>query len=426
MGHNNSKNINDDNKKVSFDPESLSKDDDIPLEERNSLDLSSIPNDDDSINSHNVDDNKSSNNSSPNQTPQTPNISKTPRTPRTPRLMGRTASFGEYNSDDHTPTPSPVPTPVLTRPLRPYTQNTNIYNDDYRNSIQDLYQTIQQNTNQNTDVLIKISPEYEQFRHFSRKINDTYMNEMTYYSITLDLIALYLKAQRVLYVESKTYCELCLYILMLPTIFISAVCTVLSLALKNTEYGSIVISGLSAFNSFNLTLITYLKLDAKAEAHKSTAYQFDKLTTLCEFYSGKVQMYKENDTSDKVKKFVDNIEKKISEIKDVNQFIVPEIVRIRYSMFYSFNVFEVMRKFNTLKIKDHYKLLVLDNKIKENDENNNNNESLLREKEDLINKIIEYRSMTTEISDIFNTEIKKYNQSRKGIKRYGILMCLKT
>ncbi len=276
----------------------------------------------------------------------------------------------------------------------------------------------------NSDTVIKIDSEYDNFRKFSKKINDTYMNEMTYYSITLDLIALYLKSQRVLYVESKTFCEQCLYFLMLPTIFVSSVCTVLSLALKNTSYGSVIIASLNAFNSFNLTLITYLKLDAKSEAHRSTAFQLDKLTIICEFYSGKIQMYKEDDTSDKVKKFVDTIEKKISEIKDVNQFIIPELIRIRYSMFYSFNVFEVMRKFNTLKVIDNQKLLVLDNKIKE--QGKDVDPELILEKENLIKKIIEYRSMTSEINNQFNMEMRRYTESRRGTKKYGILTCLKT
>jgi len=83
------------------------------------------------------------------------------------------------------------------------------------------------------------------FSKFSETINDAFIGKRAYNSITLDLIALYLKGQKILYVESKTYCEQCLYFIMLPTIFISSACTVLSITLGFYEYGSTIVSALT-------------------------------------------------------------------------------------------------------------------------------------------------------------------------------------
>jgi hypothetical protein len=99
---------------------------------------------------------------------------------------------------------------------------------------------------------------------------------------------------------------------MLPAIFISSCCTVLSIGIKTYENGPLIVSALTAFNSFLLALITYLKLDAKAEAHKTTSYQFDKLQTSCEFLSGKVLLIEDANMVENVKIFVDNVEKKKS------------------------------------------------------------------------------------------------------------------
>jgi hypothetical protein len=278
-----------------------------------------------------------------------------------------------------------------------------------------------------TTVFIPYSDEMNTYKRFEFETSSIYMNEMTYYSITLDLIALYLKAQRILYVESKTYCELCLYGLMLPTILISCLCTVLSLALKNTAGGPIVISSLNAFNAFCLSLITYLKLDAKAEAHKATAYQFDKLTTLCEFYSGKVQMYRQTNISDKVKAFVDTIiEKKITEIKDVNQFIIPEIIRLRYNLFYYYNVFEIMRRHNTNIVLVNQELLMVLNNIKNERKDSPTMQKLVDRREKLIGDVINYRTMTSEISRKFNNEITRFNEYRQKNACFNLFMCLKT
>ena len=93
---------------------------------------------------------------------------------------------------------------------------------------------------------------------------------------------------KVLYIESKGFCEQTLNRLMLPAIIISAASSVISLGLKNYEYGSLIVAALAAFDSCLLAIISYLKLDAKAEAHKTSSYRFDKLQTKCEFYSGKV------------------------------------------------------------------------------------------------------------------------------------------
>ena len=274
------------------------------------------------------------------------------------------------------------------------------------------------------DFMKSIPDEIKNHRDFFNYLNGTYMSQMTYYSLSLELITWYLKAQRILYIESKTYCEQCLYSLMLPTIGISSVCTILSLALKDISYGPLIISSLTAINTFNLALITYLKLDAKAEAHKSTAYQFDKLSTLCEFYSGKIQLFNnlESDSSKKLTTFVDTIEKKISEIKEVNHFIIPEIIRIRYSVFYSFNVFEVLRQENAKKVLNTQKLHIILNRIKNGDTSVN----LIQEREELINDIIQYRMMTQQITRKFETAMTNINKIRQTIKRYGILMCLRT
>jgi hypothetical protein len=96
-------------------------------------------------------------------------------------------------------------------------------------------------------------------------------------SIILDIITMYLKGQKLLYIESKEYCEFYLYRLMMPAIFISSVCSVISGVFSTNENVSIAVACMAALNAFILSIINYLKLDAKAEAHKMTAYSFEQL-----------------------------------------------------------------------------------------------------------------------------------------------------
>lgn len=169
-------------------------------------------------------------------------------------------------------------------------------------------------------------------------LRDSYNFQETIDSTALDILALYLKGQKIVYTESKTLCEKRLNTLMLPAIFIAAVCSILNFILKDYQGGTIIISCL---NAFILSLISYLKLDAKAESHKMAAYKFQKLESMCEFNSGKSLFF--SDSVD-VCKFVTNIENQVMEIRESNQFIIPEHVRVQYPKICQTNVFTLVKE----------------------------------------------------------------------------------
>ncbi len=166
-------------------------------------------------------------------------------------------------------------------------------------------------------------------------------------SVALDILALYLKGQKIIYTESKTFCEQRLNALMLPAIFIAALCSILNFILKDHPSGTIIISSLNAFNSFLLSVISYLKLDAKAESHKMAAHKFQKLESMCEFHSGKALIFKD---SVDVYSFVDKIEGQVMDIRESNQFIIPEDVRLRYPKISVMNVFTIVKEIGNNEI----------------------------------------------------------------------------
>jgi hypothetical protein len=158
----------------------------------------------------------------------------------------------------------------------------------------------------------------------------------------LDILALYIKGQKLLYTEAKTYCEQQLNFLMLPAIFISCVSSIFSFVSKQFGRGDLIMASLSGFNAFLLAVISYLKLDAKAQAHKTSAYKFDKLESMCEFNSGKFLFFAED--SALILNVVNDIEKEVKEIKETNQFILPESIRYEFTNTYSTNVFLMVKK----------------------------------------------------------------------------------
>ena len=161
-------------------------------------------------------------------------------------------------------------------------------------------------------------------------------------SNALDVLALYIKGQKLLYTEAKTYCEQQLNFLMLPAIFISCVGSIFSFLAEDYSYGSVIIASLNGFNAFLLALISYLKLDAKAQAHKTSAYKFDKLESICEFNSGKFMFFPAK--LEDIFKVVEKIENDVEEIKETNQFILPESIRYEFHFTYSTNIFTMVKR----------------------------------------------------------------------------------
>ena len=256
------------------------------------------------------------------------------------------------------------------------------------------------------------------FRNVNDIIKTQYMYKENNSSTALDILAVFMKGQKILYTESKTLCEQKLNFLMLPAIFISSVCTVLSLVISSWEWGKIVVSGLNAFNAFLLAVISYMKLDAKAEAHKTSSYKYDKLQAECEFYSGKLLFFSSEDVD--IHKKIQEMEAKVKEIKETNQFILPEIIRNRYPVIYSTNVFSEVKKIQ-------YDEMIIINKLKDsineaiNIKNlglSDNSKPRLMELEKLINDnlkdVIEHRKKFLDIDDDFEEEINNARINRNN------------
>jgi hypothetical protein len=271
-------------------------------------------------------------------------------------------------------------------------------------------------------------------------IKSVYNYRENYGSTALDILAIYIKGQKILYTEAKTFCEQRLNLLMLPAIFLSALCTVLSLVLQTYSWGAIVISSISAFNSFILALISFLKLDAKSEAHKMSSYKFDKLQSMCEFSSGKILFFDPTeDYGAKISKIIEGIETQIKEIKETNHFILPESIRYAFPKLYSTNIFALVKKIQNQEItlindlkNIINQIITLHNLLNQIEISINKADiqaqigALELNQNTIIDDIIKYRNKYLEIDKDFDAEIKKNIAKQQGRCKFDFCALLKT
>ena len=301
------------------------------------------------------------------------------------------------------------------------TENANSESED--NDSNDITPIDNSNKQNNGDKNAALNPNHEiGYADVVKILKDTYHFDENMNSTALDILALYLRGQKIIYMESKTYCESRLNSLMIPAIFISAACSILNYILKDVNYGTIMISGLNAFNSFILTIINYLKLAEKSQNHLIAAQRFHNLEARLELQSGRSLFFS---NSDEIQYALEEMEKEIKEIQSSDQFLVPETIRYRYPHIFSSNIFSSVKE---IKNKEIIHINTLKTAVQKIHEYTKKRDELMNRKSDTTKIIIQYKEQMRKKEvqlELCNTEISgdiEFNDIEQKMEEYALIL----
>jgi hypothetical protein len=256
------------------------------------------------------------------------------------------------------------------------------------------------------------------FKHVDEFFYNNYENNNTNNSNIIDVIGIYIKGQKILYTEAKTICEQKFTYLMLPSILFTILTGIINLFIISLT-GKIITSSLNGATTFLLAIINFLKLDARAEAHRSSAYKFDKLLTYIEFQSGKQLFFIEEKTN--MRNVIEHIETTLKEIKETNQFVLPEKIRYNFPILSNINIFSEVKKIQSKEILLMTKLSDIINAIKTLEKNMKEPNEKINEdiKIELELKIIEKEHTMHMILTLQNEYTKLDNKIQKEMENYS-------
>ena len=276
------------------------------------------------------------------------------------------------------------------------------------------------------------------YQEIEDSLDKYYQDADTKYSSELDIMITYLKGQKNLYIQSKNTSQYKLNALLIPSLLITGAITIFAPFIQRYSWSGGFISGLNAITIMLISISNYLKLESAVLTFYHTANQYDKLETSLEFVSSKMLF-----TQDPVEKSrivlekIQEIEKKVVEIKEWNPLFVPEEVRALFPIICHINVFsfikrmEVFKKNLVLKFKDvkneiRYIMYQLRKEISHSDAANNQRKLarltfLLEVKEKIKEEFIHYKTAYGYIDELFTKEIKNalaYNSNQYKLKKW--------
>jgi hypothetical protein len=273
-------------------------------------------------------------------------------------------------------------------------------------------------------------------KYYDSDIDNKFSNE-------LDIMTTYIKGQKNLYIQSKYLTQKKLHCLMIPALILSAAITIIAPFIEcGTWSVGLFISAINAIIALLLSIINYMKLESSCETYLQIANNYDKLETSLDLANNKIGFMENNiDKNTLVLNKLREVEKAMSEIKDMAHILIPDEIKMLFPIICNINIFSFIKKIEVYKKNLIIKFKDVKNEIRyilrkwqkdgQKNEQKNNHIDKLKEKNRLMflykvkdklkTEIMDYRNTYGCIDEIFTKEIKMAESNKMSF--YRCILC---
>jgi hypothetical protein len=237
---------------------------------------------------------------------------------------------------------------------------------------------------------------------------------------------------------------------MFPALILSAAITIISPFIDCHTWSVGLTLAINATIALLLSIINYLKLESTCETYLQIANNYDKLETSLDLANNKIDFLEnDNEKNALVLNKLREVEKKISEIKESTNILIPDEIKLLFPIICTINIFSFIKKIEIYKKNLMIKFKDVKNEIRyilckwqkneqkngqKNEQNDLSNNLIdkLKEKNRLIFlyeikeklkiEIMDYRNAYGSIDEIFTKEIKLADSNK--MNWYRCILCM--
>ena len=179
---------------------------------------------------------------------------------------------------------------------------------------------------------------------------DKYYDSDDKYSSELDILTSFLNGQKHMYSKAKILIQWRLNLLMFPALIGAGITTVLAPFIQKYPWGGSFICGLNAVVTVCMSIIHYLKYESLIESYGLLISHYDRLENSLQIISSKLMFIDNNhERMDLIIKGLDDYEKKMLEIKEMNSCVVPNSICVIFPLISHINIFSFIKRMETYK-----------------------------------------------------------------------------
>lgn len=296
------------------------------------------------------------------------------------------------------------------------------------NSLSDDERSILEGHNSSEDEHIEKNAE----KHF---------NKFYYYdksqSNKLDILLTFIKGQKHLFSHCSSVCKHKMNCIMIPTLIISSFNTIFTPFFNDSLWINNVSAGLNSIILLLLSMMGYFKYEASSESFFQISKQYDRLETAIKLMHSSIYFNNHMDFDLSIqnpspmpngstlsKKILDKhyndkiiaIENRLNEIKESQQFGIPNETRTLFPIIYHINIFTLIRKMDNYRNQLLFKFRTISHEIKnivmipitENQDHNKDQtrlNALYKVKTQIKDELYNTLNVYGNIEDIFSREI---------------------